>query len=245
MTSFACIDGIAGYPSIGNIYAPDTTERFAQGAMLHATDNWWGGGEFIYCKANGSIRQFGIVSILPTFNATTKKWEYLITEAASTANTGRTVGIAMAVLTSGQYGWVQIGGIVPVNSSAAVAADTTFAVAAAGQGGANAAGKQVLNARITAASTTTVAKANSVAASGSTILIVTDADGWFPGVYLSGTGIAAGTTVSAIAPDNKTITLSAATTAAVSGTVTATYNNATVYYNIAHINRPFMQGAIT
>ena len=57
--------------------------------------------------------------------------------------------------------------------------------------------------------------------------------------------IAAGTTVSSIDPSGRFVTLSAVTTAAVAGTVTATYNNATVFYNVAHINRPFAQGAIT
>ena len=121
---------------------------------------------------------------------------------------------------------------------------TTFAIAAAGQGGALGNGKQVLNARIVVASTQTVAKANSFANSGSTRLRVSSADGWFAGAYLSGTGIAASCTVSDIDPSGTIVTLSAATTAAVAGTVTATYNNATVYYNVAHVNRPFAQGQI-
>jgi hypothetical protein len=90
-----------------------------------------------------------------------------------------------------------------------------------------------------------VAKANCAAANASRRLVTPNADGWFIGAYLSGTGIAAGTTVVSIDPDNRTVTLSADTTAQVTGTVTATYNNATVYYNIVHINRPFAQGAIT
>jgi hypothetical protein len=116
---------------------------------------------------------------------------------------------------------------------------------AAGQLGANSAGKQIVNARVVAPATTTVVKANSVANSGSNRLQVTNSDGWFIGAYLSGTGIAAGTTITDISPDGTQVTLSAATTAAVNGSVTATYNNATIFYNVLHINRPFAQGAIT
>jgi uncharacterized protein YraI len=93
--------------------------------------------------------------------------------------------------------------------------------------------------------TQTVAKTGCTANSGSTKLNISGADGWFIGAYLSGTGIAALTIVSDIDPSGTQVTLSVATTAAVNGTVTATYNNATIFYNIAHINRPFAQGAIT
>jgi glycerol uptake facilitator-like aquaporin len=64
-------------------------------------------------------------------------------------------------------------------------------------------------------------------------------------LILSGTGIAAGTTITDIDPSGTQVTLSAVTTAAVNGTVTATYNNGTIFYNVAHINNPIAQGAIT
>ncbi len=53
------------------------------------------------------------------------------------------------------------------------------------------------------------------------------------------------TRVTDIDPSGTLVTLSVATTAAVNGTVTGTYNNATIFYNVAHLNRPFAQGAIT
>jgi hypothetical protein len=81
--------------------------------------------------------------------------------------------------------------------------------------------------------------------SGSTKLQIPSADGWFIGAYLSGTGIAALTTVVDIDPSGTQVTLSVATTAIINGTVTATYNNATVFYNVAHINRALAQGPIT
>jgi hypothetical protein len=211
--------------------------------LYNAVDPYWGGGEFLYCKANGAIRQYGLVVLTQTIAS--GQVVYNATECPSTAIMGRPVGVAMVVASSGQFIWVCVGGVVPVNCNASVAADTTFAAAATGQGGALAAGKQIVNARVVIAAAQTVAKAGCTANSGSTRLLIPNADGWFAGAYLSGTGIAASTTVTDIDPSGTVVTLSTATTAAVSGTVTATYNNATVFYNIAHINRPFAQGAIT
>lgn len=239
---YSTVDGIVGSPAVAPFGLPDTVSRAQPGLIYAGQDPYWGGGEFIYCVAGGSIRQFGLVVLTPSFSG--NQIVYTATEAPNTANLGRTLGVAMTVATVGQFIWVCVGGVVPVNCSAAVAADTTFGIAAAGQGGANSAGKQILNARVVVASTQTVAKTG-VANSGSNQLQVTDSMGWFIGAYLSGTGIAAGTTVTDISPDGRTVTLSANTTAAVNGTVTATYNNATVFYNVAHINRPFAQGAIT
>lgn len=240
--AYAIVGGPLGNQQLTPYNLPDTTARQSPGTLVHAIDPYWGGGEFLYVKAGGSIRQFGLVVITPSFAS--GQVVYTATEVPNTVGLGRSLGVAMVPASSGQFLWVQITGVVPVNCQAAVAADTTFAIAAAGQGGALGNGKQVLNARIVVASTQTVAKANSSANSGSTRLRVSSADGWFAGAYLSGTGIAAGCTVSDIDPSGTIVTLSAATTAAVAGTVTATYNNATVYYNVAHVNRPFAQGQI-
>lgn len=242
MPGFAGMAGVVGNANINPFGLPDTVQRHLPGLMVDAVSDYWGGGEFVYCKANGAIRQFGLVVITQTF--VNNQVVYNATEVPNTANLGRTLGVAMVSASSGQFFWVCMSGVVPVNCNASVAADTTFGIAAAGQGGANAAGKQVLNARIVVAATQTVAK-TAVANSGSVQLTINGSSGWFAGIYLSGTGIAAGTTVLDLDPSGTVATLSAATTAAVNGTVTGTYNNATVFYNIAHINRPFAQGAIT
>lgn len=241
--AYALINGIAGNQQLTPFNLPDTVARHLPGTIVDAVDPYWGGGEFMYVKANGSIRQYGLVVITPTIAS--GQVVYNATEVPNTANLGRTLGVAMVPASSGQFLWVCIAGVVPVNCQASVAADTTFGIAAAGQGGANSAGKQILNARVAIAAAQTVAKTGCTANSGSTRLLIPSAAGWFAGAYLSGTGIAAGTTVTDIDPSGTVVTLSAATTAAVNGTVTATYNNATVYYNIAYLNRPFAQGAIT
>lgn len=240
---WALDSSLVGQQPVAPFILPDTTARHQSGLIVQGVDPYWGGGEFIYCRANGSIRQFGVCVVTPA--VTSGAYRYEATEVPNTANLGRAVAVAMTVMTSGQYGWFMISGLTPVNCNASVAADTAFGIVAAGQGGAIANGKQIANARVMVAATATVAKANSVNNAGSYQLTVTNTDGWFCGIYLSGTGVAAGATVTDIAPDGRTVTMSAVSTAAISGTVTGTYNNATVYYNVAHLNRPFAQGQIT
>ena len=240
---YALIGGPIGNQQLTPYNLPDTVARQAPGLIVDAVDPYWGGGEFMYVVANGSIRQFGLVVITQTIAS--GAIVYNATEVPNTANLGRMVGVAMVPASSGQFLWIQISGTVPINSSAAVAADTAFGIAAAGQGGAIANGKQILNGRIVIASTTTVAKTNCTNNAGSNQLIVPSSSGWFAGLYLSGTGVASGATITDIDPSGKIVTMSAVSTAAISGTVTGTYNNSTVYYNVAHINRPFAQGQVT
>ena len=242
---FATVDSYVGHSGINLSILPDTVEEQPTGLILTAQDSYWGTGEFVYARATATIRMGGVVTLSPVWDSTAGKYRTDATEVANTANLGTNVAVAMAPFTVGQYGWFCISGIVPVNCNASVAVGAVPGIAAAGQAGANSAGKQLLNMKGVATASTTVAKTNCQAPQGSLRLLTPNAEGWFIGAYLSGTGIAAGTTVVSIDPDNRMVTLSAATTAAVSGTVTATYNNATVFYNVMHLNRPFAQGAIT
>lgn len=241
---WSSMSGIIGAPPISTFgLTNDTSPTVPQGTIITAQDNYWGGGEFIYARAESAISTMALCELAPTFNASDAKYRWKCSEVGNTANLGRSLVVATGPVSNGNYGWFMTAGLTPVDSVASVAAGTSIGIGAAGQAGTLANGKQLLNTRVVAAATTTVAKTG-VADSGSTILRVTNADGWFIGVFLSGTGIAAGTTVSAISPDGQTVTLSAATTALVNGTVTATYNDATTFYNVVFINRPFAQGQI-
>lgn len=240
---YSVVDGVLGTQQIAPFGLPDTTSRQQPGLIVQAVDNYWGGAEMIYARAAGTIPSMALCVITPVVASGAYRFDAIV--CPNTANLGRMVAVAMTPMTSGQFGWFCISGIIPVASSASVTADSAVGITAAGQVGANSAGKQVLNSRVIIAATQTVAKTNSVANSGSTLLRVTNSDGWFIGAYLSGTGIAALTVVTDIDPSGTQVTLSVATTAAVNGTVTATYNNATIFYNVLHINRPFAQGAIT
>lgn len=245
MPGFASYGAGVGNYGLNFAQTPDTVQREILGTIITAADPVWGGVEFIYARASASIRAQGLVALQATFDTTLNTWRLDATEVANTANLGRNLAVAAAAMTVGQFGWFVISGTTPVNCNASVAAGATFGIAAAGQGGANSAGKQVLNAIVSAPATTTFAKANCVAGSGSNVIQVANSDGWFPGVYLSGTGIQAGTTLVSLDPTGRFATISLATSAAVSGTVTATYNNGTVFYNVATVSRPFAQGAIT
>jgi hypothetical protein len=74
---------------------------------------------------------------------------------------------------------------------------------------------------------------------------VANVDGWFVGGYLSGTGVGAAAIVQAIDRVGNVLTASVANTAAVTGNVTQTNNNATIFYNVVQLNRAFAQGQIT
>lgn len=239
----ASINGTAGNQTVGSWQLVDTTPRMRTGFIADFVDPYWGGMQIMYGYASGSIRQYGLCTFLAT--AQTGGLRIEMSEVPNTANLAVPVCVAMTSMTVGQFGWFVLVGVTPINSNASVAANTSVGIAAAGQAGANSAGKQLVGARNSLAATTTVAKANCTALSGNLTLTVSNSEGWFIGAYLSGTGIAAGTTVVQIDPSGTQVTLSLATTAQVNGTVTATYNNATVFYNVVALNNAFAQGAIT
>lgn len=239
---YANLHGIAGNQQIALFGLPDTTARELPGFILSAVDNYWGGAEFIYAKAGGTIPMGATCAIVVT--VASGQAVFTASAVGNTANLACPVYVAMVPLTVGQFGWFCMEGFVPVASGASVAADTSLGITAAGVLGAVAAGKQILGLRNMLPATTTVVKAG-VANAGSKLLTVSNADGWFIGAYLSGTGIAASSLIVDIDPSGTQITLNNATTAAVNGNVTATYNNGTIFYNVALINRPFAQGAIT
>lgn len=243
MTAAAAMFGGAGDWGLNMAQAPDATRREGFGSIVGVTNLFFGGQELIYGKATAAIRQFGLVTIGGA--AVGNLIETQFTEIANTANTGAPVGVALFSMAAGDFGWVVVSGCTPINANASIAAGATFGIAAAGQAGANSAGKQILGAIGVAPSSFTVAKTAVTANAGSTRLLVGNTAGWFPGVYLSGTGIAAGTTVLSIDPDGRGVTISAPTSAVVNGTVTATYNNATIHYPIVRLQRSAAQGAIT
>lgn len=243
MTVAASQFPLIGAQPISNYFSPDSTQRHPLGATVSADDPYWGGGEYVYGKANATLNQ-GQVCV----------WDsaYKFTSLANTANQGRSIAFAIYPMTSGQYGWFKISGRCVANCTASVAAGTTVGITAAGQLGANSAGKQILSAVSDQAATATITKANSVTTNGSNLLRVSDSDGLFVGLPISGTGIPASTYIGAISSDGRTITmttsdLSTASNATATGsiTVTGTMNDGTTYYNVVQCDRPFAQGAIT
>ena len=241
--TFAFINDVAGYPPVegGPIAVPASLAALpiAPGFLAAGIDQIQGAGEFVFARANGSIRQFGLCTLLPVWSSVTNTYTYNALEVANSANLAQPLCVSQAVLTVGQYGWFQVQGVTPISAQASVAAGVTMGIAAAGQVGANSAGKQVLNSVCVAASTLAVVKAGN-GNIGDTRINVPNTAGLFLGMALTGTGVGAGV-ISALDPLGMYILNTVANSAAVAGNVTATATG----FVVGFINRPFAQGAIT
>lgn len=235
--------------------SPSTIQNFMPaGAIVPAYDNYWGAVEFMYAQASATIAAWGLCAITPAL--VNGRFQFQAAPVANAANQARPLAVAIQQMANGQFGWFAVGGLVPVNSNASVAAATVLGIAAAGQAGANSAGKELLNAINILAATTTVVKNCFVTANQPFILVTGNntIDGIFIGAAVSGVGIPANAVVQTIDPDGRRFTMStgpgvagAALNPTATGGValTFTYNDGTNFYNIAHLNRPFAQGAIT
>lgn len=250
---YQLIQEFPGYPPIGPIVpAANAAAQMAAGnvprpaTIYHAWDQVYGGGEVVWARANGAIRQFGLCVLTPAWDGTSRSFLQNMTEAPNTANLGRPLYVALSTgaMASGDYGWFLRSGVTPINGTASVAADTALGITGAGQVGANSAGKQLLNARTVLAATATVVKA-ATGKSGDNIINVPNTDGWFVGGYLSGTGVGASTVITNMDPQGRWVRVSVVNSADIAGNVTQTNNNSTIFYNTVAIDRPIAQGAIT
>jgi hypothetical protein len=226
------------------------------GLIVEAEDPVWGPGEFIFARANGTIRLYGLCVLTEVWDATNKVFTYNMTEAPTTAllaralyvaqGTGAGVASSVNAFTVGQYGWFQNTGRTVINGSSTITAATTFGHNAAGQATANAISVQVLNATtVTPATQTVTSTPTTFGATGDFRIGLANVQGFFVGGYLSGTGVGASAIITAVDQTNNVLTVSVANSAQVSGTITITYNNATIFYNVHSLNRAFAQGAIT
>lgn len=241
MTTAATMYPLIGSQPVGNFFTPDTTQRHVLGAPLEFADPYWGGGTAVYLAIPTSVA-FKVGEVVYWDNGNNA------IDIPNTANLGFPVALAMnssaSNASSVQYGWFLISGQGPALSGASVAAAAAIGITAAGKLGANSAGKEILNARVSLAATTTVVKANTQTVNGSPIIRPSNTDGWFVGMAVTGTGIPASTTVTAIGPA-RDVTMSANATATGSVSVTGTYNDGSNFWNVLAINSPFAQGAIT
>lgn len=246
MTQAATAFDYVGSAPIGNWFQPDTTQRHVLGTVLNVIDPYWGGQELIYLSysfTNGTALQVGGVlayDVAASFGASL---------VANTANMGKSLafnlnGIPSTAATGTYYIWAVISGQCPVWSGASVAANTALGITAAGQAGAIGNGKQILNARVTLPATTTVVKANCVTQNGSKNLLVSNTNGWFVGVSVSGTGITT-SLITTIDPNDRLVTVASNSSATGSVSATGTYNDGTNFFNVVTCDRPFIQGQIT
>lgn len=243
MTTAATNYPLIGSQAVGNWFQPDTTQRQPLGQVISVSDPYWGGQELIYLAVPAS-------TAIPVGGSVTWDTNLQTVTLPNTANLGVPVAFSLNSVASNaavQYSWFVVEGQCPAFSGASVAAAAAIGITAAGTLGANSAGKQILNARVVDPATTTVVKANVATQSGSNLLrtSVGGTDGWFVGITVTGTGIPATTTITAIDPDNRTVTMSNNATATGNVSVTGTYTSGSSFWNIVIIDRPFAQGAIT
>lgn len=232
--NYAPVDSVIGLYQINFIYQVDTTERVATGTIINAYDSFWGGGEFVYAKASANVRMGGLVTLLPVL--TNGKYQLQATEAAVTLNQSRPVAIASSTVDSGEFGWFCIAGICPASAGATVVAGSPLGIfTSAGQvTGTIVTGRGIVNAVGVAASATTVVKTGCKGQSGDFNITIPNGEGWFIGCVLTGTGVGASAKIVSITPDGRTCTVDVANSAAVTGSVTATYTG----FVLAYLDRP-------
>jgi hypothetical protein len=243
MRTFARMSGaLASIPNA----QPDTTRLTSEGDIITFEDPFFGGGEAIYAKAAGTIAPLEPVVFTPVFDSTEGRYVYAATVVPNTANLGKAAAVYMggASIASGQYGLFQVSGLTPVACSASVAANTLVGIAAAGRLGAWATTKGLSNCICAAAATTTVVKKSCYIQNAGLQVRVSNSEGWFVGMPLTGTGMGASAKISIISNDGKIVTVDVASTASGNVDVTGTYNNTTIFWNVVHLNRSFYQGAV-
>lgn len=140
--------------------------------VMHGYDPNLGGGEFVYAQAGGTLTAGAVVQ----FN-TSLSGGAIVESAvawAGTANSGDVLGVAMAAMTSGQWGWFQVGGNAIVNCSGAPVAGNPVYWQAAGVVSPTAvAGKQVIGAKFaTAPGITLGSGASAIVLSGTQAVIL-------------------------------------------------------------------------
>lgn len=238
-----------GYPPIEEVVAipvdPPRGLPISPGFICRAEDPVWGPGEFVFGRVSAGIRIYGLCQALSVWDATNKVFTYNFLESVATANAGRSYYVWQGnrAGVAGEYGWFQTSGRSPVQTltaSGAIAADTKFGHSAAGQISADAATLGVEGGMVVTPATQTVVSAGS-GLIGDTRINLVSTDGFIVGGYVTGTGVGAAAIISAVSPNGKFILVTVANLAAVSGNITVTYNNATIFYNVIEFNR--MHGA--
>lgn len=231
-----------GYPPIENVVPVPASPPFglpiSPGFIVTAEDPVWGPGEFIFARAGAGIRLAGLCQFLPVWDATNKVFTHNMIESTATANASRSyyIYVGNTALTTGQYGWFMTSGRYPVNSTSSIAADTQFSHGA-GQAVVAAATTGVDAGIVVTPATQTVVSASVSGVSGSNQIFLASTAGFFPGAYISGTGVGAAAICSFVDPLGRYILVTVVNSAAVTGNVTATYNNATIFFNVVDCNR--------
>lgn len=243
---YALLMPLVGVQQIAFNTTVDSTARVQPGSVVAAIDPFWGGAEFIYFKASAAIRQNAAIHIAPAFDTTTNTWTVQGAEVGITPIFGTSIGVAQMAMASGDFGWALISGLAPVFCTNAVTVGNALQLSATTGALRSVVATTVTNilagAECRATSSTSVSHI-AVGSTSQSYITVNTADGWFPGVVLTGSGLTTSTAVASIDSDNRTVRLTLANSAAVNGSVAAHYNNsATYFYNVLNLARPVVIG---
>lgn len=137
--------------------ATPTYGRFNRpGYEMRGTDIVLGAGTFLFVQAAGTIAAGGVVELTTVNVGTNARYDVSAQAWAGTANAAKPLGVALAAMTSGQWGWVQIQGISVANTNGTVAAGNPLSWQASGVISATiVAGKAVMNAIASSANNAT------------------------------------------------------------------------------------------
>ncbi len=235
-------------PRLLDFSVSDDVREWAAGTVLDAvgTDydttanvSNWGNAEIVY------VSSVGAAAIIPGTIVVLDKNFRIAPTAASEANTGRPVLIALTNFAIGstteQYGWAMRSGMCPVKYSVAATAGAVYGGTAGVATPTAAAGVQLLNARCITAAVATFTR------SGSSVVKFSNVAGMYVGQAISGTGIPASSVISAIDPNGTWVIIGSAigtpVTATATATVTCTMTN--TGYGICQIDRACFQSQIT
>jgi hypothetical protein len=204
----------------------------------------WGSAELLY------VGFVGAAAILPGTLVVLDKNFRIAATAASEANTGRPVYVALTNFqigsTTEQFGYVLRKGITPVRYSVAATAGNVYGGTAGVATPTPAAGVQVLNARCLIAAAATFTKQITTQVASSRVRVPNVA-GVYIGQAISGTGIPASSVVSAIDPGGLFIVIGSAVgtpvNATATGVVTGTFTN--TGFGICQVDSPTFQSQIT
>lgn len=140
------------------------------GIEIDAVDSVLGGGTFVFVQAAGTIAAGAVVEMTQTSVNAGARYDVSAQAWAGGANSGKPLGVALAAMTAGQWGWIQVQGLAVTNVSGAPAAGGQAYWQASGVISPTAvASKAVLNAQFASAVSATV---GTVALSGTQVLVL-------------------------------------------------------------------------
>ena len=82
------------------------------GMIISAVDPYWGGGDFVYVRSNDAL-------VKGSWATWDELWQTTLIPSA--ANQGFPVGVAMAPMSAGKFGWLQVAGLAVYKTGATVA----------------------------------------------------------------------------------------------------------------------------